>query len=295
MSENVLGGVGFSRLDDTSASAYRQAVLRGRYVREEVAAELGVSDEQAVRIEETLQSLRLLRPMPGEPNVLVPISPGAAVVDLVGPAESQIRELQQSVSEVRTEMLALLPAYFESRRQRNEAEAFDVITDIKALQATLDDHAKRCRSEILSAQPGGPRASGLLEAALPKSLERLERGMVIKNLYQHTVRSDLATTAYVRAVTAAGAEVRTTDQLIDRMIIYDREIVFLPEQQVKGRNPGAVVIREPTLVTFLCKVYDYLWAGAAPFMPGAEEITTINDELKLSIIRLMAEGHKDEL
>ncbi|MER7765093.1 hypothetical protein, partial [Streptomyces sp. NPDC097619] len=295
MSENPPGGVDFGGLDDESASAYRQAVLRGRYVAGDVAAALGIDLARAERIAGLLERMRLLRPMPGEPDVLVPISPGAAVVDLVGPAENRIRALQASVSEVRAEVLALLPAYFDSRRQRNEAEAFDVITDITALQATLDDHAKKCRAEILSAQPGGARGSELLEAALPKSLERLERGMVIRNLYQHTVRSDLATTAYVRAVTAAGAEVRTTDQMIDRMVIYDREVVFLPEQNVQGRAPGAMVIREPTLVAFLCKVYDHLWSGAAPFMPGAEEITTINDELKLSIIRLMAEGHKDEL
>ncbi|WP_251071406.1 hypothetical protein [Streptomyces sp. ISL-43] len=295
MPENALTGAGFAKLDDTSASAYRYAVLRGRYERADVAEELEVSTDHALLMEQTLRQLHLLRPMPGEPDVLVPISPGAAVVDLVAPAENEIRELQQSVSEVRTDMLALLPAYFESRRRRNEAEAFDVIPDIKALQAMLDDYGSRCRFEILTAQPGGPRSPEMLEQALPQSLGRLEKGLRLKQLYQHTVRSDLATTSYVRSVTTAGAEVRTTDQMVDRMVIYDREIVFLPEQHVQGRVPGAVVVREPTLVAFLCKVYDHLWAGAAPFIPGLEELTAINDELKLSIVKLMAEGHKDEL
>ncbi|GAA3265567.1 hypothetical protein [Streptomyces lavendulae] len=40
---------------------------------------------------------------------------------------------------------------------------------------------------------------------------------------------------------------------------------------MEGRSPGAIVVREPTLVAFLCKVYDNVWAGAAPFTPGEED------------------------
>ncbi|MFD8634062.1 MULTISPECIES: LuxR C-terminal-related transcriptional regulator [unclassified Streptomyces] len=250
---------------------------------------------EATRIENVLQSLSLLRPMPGEPGTFVPVSPDAAAADLLGPTETQIRELQQAVTDVRTRMRALEPAYFESRQRRNQAEAFDIISDIGVLQAMLNDWGARCRTEMLTAQPGGPRPAKSLDDARPLALTRLARGVTMRHLYQHTVRSDLATTAYVRAVTASGAEVRTTDQLIDRIVIYDREIVFLPEQNVCGRIPGAVVVREPTLVAFLYKVYEHLWAAATSFTPGAEEPTAVTDDLKRSIVRLMAQGHKDEM
>ncbi|GLW03637.1 hypothetical protein Slala05_72670 [Streptomyces lavendulae subsp. lavendulae] len=39
-------------------------------------------------MEETLTTLRLLRPVPGRPDALVPVSPDAAAADLVGPAET---------------------------------------------------------------------------------------------------------------------------------------------------------------------------------------------------------------
>ncbi|MGH1554855.1 hypothetical protein ACRAWF_31800 [Streptomyces sp. L7] len=176
MSESTLSGGGFTALDDAEANAYRNAVLLGRFVREEMATTLGVSLEMAARIEQRLSALSLLRPMPGELELLVPVSPDAAVADLVGPTESRIRDLQRAVTEVRDQMGTLRSTYFESRQQRNQAEAFDVISDIDALQAMLDEQGERCRTEMLTAQPGGARPSNLLANARPKVLERLHRG-----------------------------------------------------------------------------------------------------------------------
>jgi sugar-specific transcriptional regulator TrmB len=282
-------------MDERDVSAYREAVHAGRYVPEEIADVLGISRGRALAIRDRLVQLRLLHPMPGEPDVLVPINPDAAAADLLGPAEQQIRDLQRSVSETRNSLLALLPTYFESRRRRNRMEAFDVISDPHIVQAMLYDCGKRSTSEILTAQPGGARPSDLLATAGSRTLERLERGLRIQHLYQHTVRDDLATTAYIRRVTAAGAQVRTTDQLIDRMAIYDREVVFLPEQGDLGRTRGAIVVREPTLVAFLCKLYDHLWARGTVFDPELEREIAVADDVKRSIVTLMAQGYKDEM
>ncbi|WP_419992801.1 LuxR C-terminal-related transcriptional regulator [Streptomyces boninensis] len=282
-------------MDETDISAYREAVQAGRYVPEQIADVVGTSVAEAVRIGERLLALHLLHPMPGEADVLAPVSPDAAAAGLLGPAEQEIRQLQRSVTVTRTNLLALLPMYFESRRRRNRMEAFDVISDAGVVQSMLYECGKRSTREVLTAQPGGARPSDLLDAAGSRTLERLERGLRVQHLYQHTVRSDLATTAYIREVSAAGAEVRTTDQLIDRMAIYDREIVFLPEQNVVGRNSGAIVVREPTLVAFLCKLYDHLWAQGTGYDPLAEDTGAITEDLKRAIIRLMAQGHKDEM
>jgi hypothetical protein len=118
----------------------------------------------------------------------------------------------------------------------------------------------------------------------------------MRTIYQHTARSDLPTRAYVRDVTAAGAEVRTADEVIDRLFIYDREIVFLPERTAcPDQPPGAAVVREPTLVSFLCQVFDYLWDSATPFEPDTGRAPTTGDDVKQSILRLMAKGYKDEM
>ncbi|MFF1378845.1 LuxR C-terminal-related transcriptional regulator [Streptomyces sp. NPDC058308] len=282
-------------MDEQAIAAYRAAVRAGKYAPRAIAAALGLTPQEAARIARTLLDLRLLHPVPGDRETLAPASPDSAAADLVGPAEQRIRELQQSVSSTRNSLLSLLPVYFESRRSRNRMEAFDVITNISVLEVMIEDFGARCQSQALTVQPGGPRPPHLLEGARRRTLERLARGIRVEHLYQHTVRNDPASTAYIREVTAAGAEVRTTDQLIDRMIIYDREIVFLPEQGELDRRPGAIVVREPTLVAFLCKLYDQQWAQGTVFEPDAEDGTAITDDVQRSIIKLMAQGYKDEM
>jgi DNA-binding NarL/FixJ family response regulator len=48
-------------------------------------------------------------------------------------------------------------------------------------------------------------------------------------------------------------------------------------------------------VSFLCAVFDHLWEGATPFAVDSQKAPTTTDDLKQSIIRLMAKGYKDEM
>ncbi|MFH8469303.1 LuxR C-terminal-related transcriptional regulator [Streptomyces sp. NPDC017991] len=285
----------FAELDHSSANAYRHAIKRGQFVREEIADELQASSTEVSRIEGVLRHLRLLQPLPGDPDRLAPVSPDAAAAELLGSSEGQIRELQQAVSEVRTRMLSLMPTYFEGRRRRNQMEAFDLITDVDTIRALLDEHLLRARAEMLTVQPGGARPPEVLDTVRNSNVAALDRGVRMRTLYQHTARSDLVTSAYVSEVTAKGAEIRTTDELIDRLIIYDREVAFLPEQNLPDPGRGAVIIREPNLVAFMCSVFDHMWQGALPFQPGTSAPEPLADEVKASILRLMANGYKDEM
>ncbi|MFE2322341.1 LuxR C-terminal-related transcriptional regulator [Streptomyces sp. NPDC059385] len=287
---------GFAELDDLSASAYGQAVRMGRFERASIAATLSVSPEEVARTELVLRHLKLLQPMPGDPSVLVPVGPDVAAADLVGAAEAQIRDLQSAVTDVRTKLLSLTPLYFEGRRERNRVEAFDLINDATLVQSMINERRQQCHSEVLMIQPGGPRPPEVLSAARETAHEMLGRGVRVRTLYQHTARSDLPTRSYVREITEAGAEVRTADEVIDRLFIYDREIAFLPERTADpGRPPGAAVVREPTLVAFLCSVFDHLWDGATPFVPENPKAPATGDDVKRSIMRLMAKGFKDEM
>lgn len=288
-------GSEFAELDHVSASAYRQSVRMGRFVREEISAELGLTSDETVRVEHVLFHLHLLHRTPGSPDLLVPRSPDAAAADLVGNSEEQIRNLQQSVGEIRSKMLSLMPVYFESRRQRNRVEAFDIINDVSTIRSLLHDQRMHCRNEILTVQPGGAQGANLLAQLRDSTLATLDRGVRLRTLYQHTARSDLIISSYVRDVTARGAEIRTTDELIDRMIIYDRELVVLPEQHLADPGRGAVLVREPNLVSFMCTVFEYMWQNATPFAPETKQPEPITDDVKCSIIRLMGKGYKDEM
>ncbi len=247
MSATIGSDPPFAELDDVSATAYRLAVQLGRFNRHEIARQLRISTDEATRIERVLSLLCLLHPTPGDAELLVPVSPDAAAVELVGSAENQTRDLQ-----VRAQMLSLTPAYYDGRRERYRMEAFDVVSDVATVQSLLDELSERCRSEVLTVQPGGARPAHILTAARKASLGILDRGVRMRSVYQHTARSDLATRPFVRELVEHGGELRTSEEVIDRMITYDREVVFLPEHKPVGREPGAAIVREPTLVAFLC-------------------------------------------
>ncbi|WP_030766001.1 LuxR C-terminal-related transcriptional regulator [Streptomyces sp. NRRL F-2664] len=286
---------GFAELDDVSAAAYGLAVEYGRFERERIAAQLSLSAEEIARVEQVLSGVRLLQAMPGNPCELTPVTPDVAAASLVAPAERHIRDLQQAVTDVRAKLLSLTPLYFEGRRVRNRLEAFDVITDVSRIQSMLNHLTQSCQSEMLTVQPGGARPAYALAQARESALTTLSRGVRIRTIYQHTARNDLPTRSYVREVSEQGAEIRTADEVIDRLIIYDREVAFLPERSAGDRTPGAAIVREPTLVAFLCSVFEYLWDGASPYMVESQRSPASSDELKWSIIRLMTKGYKDEM
>lgn len=281
-------------LDDVSVLVYREAVRRGRFTPDVIAEHLDLDPTEVARAEHVLRALRLIHPMPGCPEVMVPVGPDTAASGLVAPAENQIRDLQSSVSEIRTRIMALAPAYFEDRRDRNHSEAFDVITDVSVVQSVLNEHARRCRSEIMTVQPGGARPAQLLSAVRSPMWEALERGVDNRTIYQHPARTDLVTRAYVLDATKLGAHIRTTHEVIDRMVIFDREVAFIPERGVTSRAAGAIVVREPTIVGYLCNVFEHLWNAAIPFQPDADRTYSVDEDVKRAVIRLLAQGHKDE-
>ncbi|WP_241989984.1 LuxR C-terminal-related transcriptional regulator [Streptomyces sp. AC1-42W] len=278
-----------------SAAAYGLAVECGRFDRDRIAHDLSLTHDEIARVESVLVGVRLLQSVPGHSHQLTPVTPDAAAASLVGPAERQIRDLQQAVTEVRAKLMSLTPLYFEGRRVRNHLEAFDIISDPARIQALLDHLGQTCKSELITVQPGGARPADLLDDARASALSILSRGVRIRTIYQHTARNDLPTRSYVRDVTVRGAEVRTADEVIDRLIIYDREVAFLPERSAHEDSPGAAVVREPTLVAFLCSVFEYLWEGATPYVVESQRSPASTDELKWSIIRLMTKGYKDEM
>lgn len=284
----------FPELDDVSVRVYREAVRHGTFVPATIAERLGLDAAEMAHAERVLGALRLIHPMPGSPGVLVPVGPDTAASGLVAPAENQIRDLQSAVSDVRTQIMALAPAYFEDRRDRNHSEAIDVITDASMVQPVLNEHARRCESEIMAVQPGGARPAQLLSATRGPLVEALERGVDNRTIYQHPARTDLVTRAYVSDVTKRGACIRTTQEVIDRMVIFDREVAFVPERGVESRAAGAIVIREPALVGYLCGVFEYLWNTAVPFQPDADRTPPVNEDVKRAVIRLLAKGYKDE-
>lgn len=126
--------------------------------------------------------------------------------------------------------------------------------------------------------------------------ELLRRGVRVRTLYQHTARSSLTTRSYVAQICEAGAEVRTSAELSERLIVYDRHTAFVPKERKGSAPPGAAVVTDPTLVAYLCRSFETAWQVGRPFTstePADQQ--QVSAELRSSILRLMAMGLKDEV
>ncbi|WP_121708636.1 helix-turn-helix transcriptional regulator [Streptomyces sp. E5N91] len=128
------------------------------------------------------------------------------------------------------------------------------------------------------------------EAALQRDQAFLDGGGRVRALYQHTVRhAPLIIGRYERLT--GDVEARTLDEVIDRLILFDRTVAFIPANTDRTM---ALELRHPALISYLVTVFERLWRLAIPLtapLPdtGIEGIS----HREQSIAALLAEGHQD--
>jgi DNA-binding NarL/FixJ family response regulator len=94
-------------------------------------------------------------------------------------------------------------------------------------------------------------------------------------------------------MTKGSVEIRTLEELIERLMIFDRTVAFIPAQ---SDTQVALELRHAGLVEYLAKVFEQLWARGvplleeAPYAPPTDGITGV----QRSIAKLLVEGHVDE-
>jgi DNA-binding CsgD family transcriptional regulator len=241
-----------------------------------------------------LMNLHLLRESSATSGQYLPASPEAAMADLVNPIEIEIKERQQRAETLRFQLSALSQAYFKSRQLRNRLEAIDVIDDVGRIRAMLTDTANRCRVEIFSAHPG-IFSEVAIAGSLTQDLDLLARGVRMRAIYQHPVRVNGRMREFLGQLTRAGCEVHTTAEIADRVVIFDREVAVIPNRL--GPN-GAIVLREPSVVDYLYRALELVWASSLPLARDPSEVpgygAAAGDEVKRAIMRQLCAGAKDD-
>ncbi|WP_405859540.1 hypothetical protein OG361_33540 [Streptomyces sp. NBC_00090] len=286
------------RLDARAVAVFAYVLERGGLTRgtPEVPPALGLSRQEVEAACRTLRRLRLLRPAPGRPEELMAVSPDAAAAELVGPLEAELARAAAQTQSLRDELHSLMPRYRAARREQGRREGFDVLPDMASASAMLTEESARCQEEVFSIQPGGGRAAHRLGDAVERDVAMLRRGVRMRTLYQHSARSSLSTQGYVERLTEAGAEYRTAAELPDRAVVFDRSVAFLPRRAGGGTGEGAVLVRDPDVVAYLCRVFEQHWSGAAPFRGTSEAAyKEVGHSLRRALVGLLAEGAKDEV
>jgi DNA-binding CsgD family transcriptional regulator len=284
-----------ARLTPDAVLLYRLAVGHPSWSRDEARRQLGFSEAHLSELIRTLEELLLLRPSLDPQREYDAIGPDSAVAELLTSEEGELRRREAMHHQIRREMLALLPTYFEARQVRRQAEAIDVVEDVAMVRHLLADQARRCQRELHIAHPGSGMADDGLSRSLALDLMMLERGVTVRSVLQHSTRQHPPTQRYVSAVARAGAHVRTAPIVPRRIIVFDREVAFLPPADGDPKG-GAVLVREPAVVSHLLDSFDLLWQSGRVFpVVTGEDTDAALEELTQSILAQMAAGAKDEV
>ncbi|GAA3094882.1 hypothetical protein GCM10010449_18180 [Streptomyces rectiviolaceus] len=178
-------------------------------------------------------------------------------------------------------------------REEPATHAITVLEGEARINAAIERATAECRFEVLTVQPGGGRSEKTLNVALKRGQTVLDRGISMRTIYQHTMRHSQGTLAYAARMSQENVEIRTLEEVIDRMMIFDRAVALIP---ARADRDVALELRHPGLVDYLAKVFEQQWRWATPLLdevpypPSTDGITGV----QRSIAKLLVEGHVDE-
>ncbi|MET4671205.1 MULTISPECIES: LuxR C-terminal-related transcriptional regulator [Streptomyces] len=234
----------------------------------------------------------LLRRLPGGRTVYVPVPPSIAESQLARHIERDIEERRKTLEVLHSSFLAAEAVY--RKVQRRAELPIEPLSGEEVIGEALRKAVGSCEEELLTAQPGGGRPPALLAEALPRDLALLRKGVRQRTLYQHSVRSHAPTLAYIEQVLAEGAQVRTVDEIFERVIICDRSVAFIPG--TAERKSTALALRDPGVIEFLAKMFDHAWERAEPVAISIDRHRPdlLTSSVRRTVLRMVVTGHTDE-
>ncbi|MEU6996525.1 helix-turn-helix transcriptional regulator [Streptomyces sp. NPDC046465] len=265
-------------LCDEGARLYAHALANGRLARSE-------AENTPCLLESSL-----LHPDPDDGGWLRPVSPAAALAQRLNPLEREIRDRRRLAVQL-TDIFE--PFMAITARAEPTSPSIAVLENNQHIDAAIERATAECTFEILTAQPGGGRSEDSLTVALQRGQTVLDRGITMRTLYQHTVRHSQGTLAYAARMAKGNVQIRTLEELIDRLMIFDRTVALIPAREDRQ---VALELRHPGIVEYLAKVFEHQWSKATPlidevpYAPSSDGITGV----QRSIAKLLIDGHVDE-
>ncbi len=280
-------------LTERDAALYR-AVLRRPGSLADIAAGMGATADELDKSVARLAEMGLLRI--DEHDMLSAVSPTLAEATVLGAEDLELGARRVALEQRRDAIRSFVPDWNAAFTVSSYEYLVDVVSDPNAIGNVLMHYADRCKREILSVSPGRlpTRMDGRTRVA---NVYSAGRGIKTRALYQHTALRDRATRAYLSELAETGARIRFAPSVPGRSLVVDRTVALLPIPTDDPGRHGLAVVREPNVIAWVVATFEQLWAEAAPleavFNRQPEDETEL-DETRTAILRLMAEGEKDE-
>jgi DNA-binding CsgD family transcriptional regulator len=284
----------FGELAELDVALYRAVLKRqGRSV-PEVAAELELTSDELDKAIVRLSEMGLLRQ--GDGDSLIAVSPMLAEATVLGAEDLELGARRAAVEQRRDTIRRLVPHWNAAFQTLVHEGVVDVISDQSAIANVLMHFADRCEQELLSTAPGRLPTTRMDGRTRVANVYSARRGIKTRALYQHTALRDRATRSYLNELARNGAKIRFAPSVPGRSLVVDRSVALLPIPTEDPGRHGLAVVREPNVIAWVVATFEQLWAEAAPLedVINKQHDDTELDQTRAAILRLMAEGEKDE-
>jgi DNA-binding CsgD family transcriptional regulator len=224
------------------------------------------------------------------------VSPMLAEATVLGAEDLELGARRAVLEARRNTIRRLVPEWNDALTSAAHETAVDVISDPAKIGNVLMHYADQCREELLSVAPGRLPRTRIDSRTRIANLYSLRRGIKTRALYQHTALRDRHTRSYLTELADNGAKIRFAPSVPGRSLVIDQEVALLPIPTDTPGRQGLAVVRERNVVAWVIATFEQLWAEAVPL----EEVISRQseaaelDQTRAAILRLMAEGEKDE-
>ncbi|GAA1944669.1 LuxR C-terminal-related transcriptional regulator [Kitasatospora viridis] len=282
----MLQALGLSALTE---NVYRTLLAEPDWGVERIAASLQLSEAQTREALDELLELTLLRPAAGSQSLRA-VSPEVGLTRLLAHNQNQLLFRQKQLENTRTAIAALSAEYID---RRPDDEMVLRLDSLEAVRDRLEELAATATEECLSLMRGGAVRPDSIQAGKHPNQVALERGVVVRSIFQDSFRNDPDTLRYARWLTDLGGLTRTVPLLPIRLVVVDRSIALVPTDPSDGRR-GALELRGEALIQPLCALFDELWrSGTDLGQPTTRDDQDLTGSER-ALLQLLGHGHTDQ-
>ncbi len=261
----------------------------------EAEVELGLTSDEA---EAAVKALRELSLLAVDGDGYRAVNPELAEAKALGSEELELAARRSTLEDRRALIRSAQSAWVAGLSQAPRFGDVDVVEDAEEIANVLMHYAKDCQFELLSVFPGRMAMSGATghERMSVANAYSVNQGVRQRLLYQDAALRDRATRAFLESIAEQGARIRVAASLPGRSLVVDGKVALLPIPSANPDQRGLAVVRQLTVVQWVIATFEQLWAEAIPIdeVIGGTQADPDVDRTRSAILRLLAEGEKDE-
>ncbi|GLX20810.1 hypothetical protein Slala02_38480 [Streptomyces lavendulae subsp. lavendulae] len=290
MGESMLESLG---LDMDALAVYRAMFEYPQAEVKQLTERLGWPEERVRTAMDALARLSLLRPSSDVRGAARAVNPEVAFAAMIEAREAEIFERQRELQASRNAVARMVQDYGELRSSQRSGGTEQLI-GLDEVRAKIESLTRSARHELVSLVPSGSISAEGIKASRPVNRELLGRGVRMRTVYLASMQNNTATSAHIRWLADLGCEVRTRPALPIRMMIVDRELALVPLDPEEV-NSGAMLLRGSGATAALYALFEYIWDIATPWGERPEKSDDGLTGQEREVLRLLGEGHTDEV